>query len=276
MALSKSGKNRQSRGSAQQPTPPTQDELSDSYSGFESHDSLEKDATELELEKAVFGDAAGFQEELASHRSKTAAYSPESVEDELEEDGIGAETEGLEGLFFLDTTPSADRSKALAHLKSSGGDEDIEEDGNAPAWVDSDDERMVVSLASNTRLRKLRRTEAEDLVTGREYIKRLRQQFERLYPAPEWANPPPRRKKSHKRRREKGANESASSEDDGSASDMSVDTEDLSAPPLAKLMQNAGSLLQNDSDRASKRRKLRPEVIDMQRTKDVGGAQPNP
>ena len=176
-------------------------------------------------------------------------------------------------LFFLDTTPSAARSKALDHLKISGDDEGVEDDGNAPAWVDSDDERIIVSLASNTRLRKLRHTEAEDLITGREYIKRLRHQFERLYPAPEWANPPPRRKTRHKKRM-KGSNESASSEDDGSASDMSVDTENVSAPPLAELMQNAGSLLQNDSNHPSKRRKLRPEVIDMQRSKDVGGAQP--
>ena len=86
MASRKLGNNRQSRGSTQQPTPPTQDEHSDSYSGFESNDPMEKDETELELEKAVFGDEAGFLEELASHRLGTAAYSPESAEAASEEE----------------------------------------------------------------------------------------------------------------------------------------------------------------------------------------------
>ena len=130
-----------------------------------------------------------------------------------------------------------------------------------------------MSLASNPRLRKLRLTETEDLVNGREYTKRLRQRFERLYPVPEWANPPPRRKSSHKKRR-RATNDSASSDTDGSISDMSVDSEDLSAPPLSKLLQNTGSFLQPPSTSFTTRRKLRPEVIDVQRSKDVGSAQP--
>lgn len=109
------------------------------------------------------------------------------------------------------------------------------------------------------------------MVNGREYTKRLRQQFERLYPVPEWANPPPRRK-SKKRRRI--SNDSVESDTDRSASDMSVDSEELSAPPLSKLLQNTGSFLQNPSTSSPSRRKLRPEVIDVQRSKDVGGAQP--
>lgn len=137
--------------------------------------------------------------------------------------------------------------------------------------MDSDDERIIVSLASNPRLRKLRLTEAEDLVNGREYTKRLRQQFERLYPVPEWANPPPRRKPKKRRR---FSNDSMESDTDASMSDMSVDGEELSAPPLSKLLQNMGSFLQNPSTSSTSRRKLRPEVIDVQRSKDVGGAQP--
>ena len=107
MAVSKSSKNRQSKVSAQQPTPPAQDELSDSYSGFESRDSLEKDETELELEKAVFGDAAGFQDGLTSYHLGTAAYSPESVGVDSEEDRIDAGTEGLEGVDDADARLSS-------------------------------------------------------------------------------------------------------------------------------------------------------------------------
>jgi len=54
---------------------------------------------------------------------------------------------------------------------------------------------------------------------------------------------------------------------------MSVDSEELSAPPLSELLQNTGSFLQNPSTSSTSRRKLRPELIDVQRSKDVGGAQ---
>lgn len=137
-------------------------------------------------------------------------------------------------------------------------------------WVDSDDERIVVSLASNPRLRKLRIAESEDLISGKEYTKRLRRQFERLYPVPDWANPAVSRRASKKRRRKPDQN---SNSDDTSADDMSVDSEDLSVQPLAALLQNTTEFLKAPSS-LSTRRKLRPEVIEIQRTKDVGIAQP--
>lgn len=140
---------------------------------------------------------------------------------------------------------------------------------DAAAWVDSDDDRILVSLASNPRLRKLRNTESEDLVNGREYTKRLRRQFERLCPVPGWAIPSTAVKPSHKRPRQL-TNTSEGSSDDASADEMSIDSEDLSVQPLAKLLQNTTDLVKTSSGRG----RLRPEVIDMQRTKDVGLAQP--
>ncbi len=131
---------------------------------------------------------------------------------------------------------------------------------------------MVVSLASNPRLRKLRVHEAEDLVNGKEYCKRLRQQFERLYPVPEWANPNASRRGAKKEKR--GRRSSAGSSSAGqlsSADEMDVD-EGLSTQPLAKLLQNADGLVRKETD--GKTRKLRAEVLDIRRTKDVGGVQP--
>ena len=55
------------------------------------------------------------------------------------------------------------------------------------AWYDSDDDKLTVSLSATSRLRKLRKTEDEDLISGRLYTHRLRQQFVRIYPLPEWA-----------------------------------------------------------------------------------------
>ena len=152
------------------------------------------------------------------------------------------------------------------HLSDDNDDQADGKDG--PAWADSDDERIVVSLASHSRLRKLRITESEDLINGREYTKRLRRQFERLYPVPEWANPSTIVKPKKRRR------SSDSSSGDTSADSMSIDSVDLSVQPHAKLLQHATALVKTSSTSPSGRRRLRPEVIDIQRTKDVGLAQP--
>lgn len=46
------------------------------------------------------------------------------------------------------------------------------------AWEDSDDERLTISLASYGQRRKLRDTEIDDVVSGTEYSRRLRRQYE--------------------------------------------------------------------------------------------------
>ena len=137
-----------------------------------------------------------------------------------------------------------------------------------PAWVDSDDERLIVSLATNKRLRKLRLTESEDLVNGKEYTRRLRRQYEQLYPTPEWANPSAARKK--KRRKSSMSDDSVRS----LADDMSIDEDDLSTQPLAKLLRNPSALIESTTSSVKSKRRLRPETIDVHRLKDVGGAQP--
>lgn len=49
----------------------SEDELSENYNGFESDISMEKDETELELQKLIFGDDAGFRAGLSTHRSRS-------------------------------------------------------------------------------------------------------------------------------------------------------------------------------------------------------------
>lgn len=174
-------------------------------------------------------------------------------------------------LFFLDSGPTAPGGNAIEPVHTLDGEDSYNED-DVPAWEDSDDEQIMVSLASNPRLRKLRLSEAEDVINGKEYCKRLRRQFERLYPVPEWANPSASKLSSKKKKRRRSSG-SFSSEAEGSTADgMDIDDDDLSAQPLAKLLQNADNLTRRVED--SKRRKLRPEILDIQRTKDVGIAQP--
>jgi U3 small nucleolar RNA-associated protein 18 len=132
------------------------------------------------------------------------------------------------------------------------------EAGDQPVWEDSDDDRLMVSLAGNPRLRKLRINEAEDLISGREYTKRLRRQFLRLNPTPEWALSSER---PAKRRRRSSASSTTSE------NDMDEDGEDLSTLPLARLLQNAGSL--NGMLESGKRTKPRLGVLEIQRTRDI-------
>jgi U3 small nucleolar RNA-associated protein 18 len=86
---------------------------------------------------------------------------------------------------------------------------------------------------------------------------------------PEWANP-----ELAARRRKTDSDDS----DAGSGVEMDTDDEEeekLSMQPLAKLLRNASDLTRiEDNIHAGGKRKLRQEVIDIQRLKDVGKTQP--
>jgi U3 small nucleolar RNA-associated protein 18 len=129
----------------------------------------------------------------------------------------------------------------------------------------------MVSLASAPRLRKLRRTEVEDVVSGKEYCRRLRKQFELLNPAPAWAQTA-LQKPARKKRRTSAA---SVSDDEESGDAMELDGELPSSAPLSQLLQHAESLVRQSGPGAGKKRKIRPEVIDIQRQKDIAGVQPS-
>ena len=172
-------------------------------------------------------------------------------------------------LFVLHSGPSAKPFPPTVYQ-----DEEASAENTEAAWYDSDDERIVVSLQDNPRLRKLRNYEEEDLVNGVEYTKRLRRQFERLYPTPAWAVQARVTQGSAKSRGYNLDASEGSSADPGSEDEMSVDSSGLSAPPLAKLLQQPKALIREHQGQSRGRRKLRPEVINIQRTKDVGETQP--
>ncbi|DAA78937.1 TPA_exp: Uncharacterized protein A8136_2722 [Trichophyton benhamiae CBS 112371] len=239
--------------------------------GIAQDEIMEKDETEDELERILFGDSEGFHSAL---KEREQASSKELVladgSDSAEGLGEGGESEDDlanvpdEDLFYLD---AGDSAPVVSISKDDQPAEELQilEEPDVPAaWEDSDDDRIRVSLADNERLRKLRLHEGEDVIGGREYIARLRRQFERLQPAPEWASPAAKRRKT---------------EED--TSDLSMDEdeveEDLSAQPLAKLLQNIGDLTKSEGNATSagKKRKLRQGVLDIQRLKDVGGNQPS-
>ncbi|PGH00815.1 U3 small nucleolar RNA-associated protein 18 [Blastomyces parvus] len=238
---------------------------------------MPKDETEEKLERLLFGDAAGFHDALREREVEGMDLVPrDSGSEDGERDGEEEEG-GLEhvddaDLFFLDSgTAGADVEFPIAQ----GASDDQRESEPPAAWEDSDDERITVSLAGNNRLRKLRLTEEDDVVTGSEYTRRLRKQFERLHPVPDWANPSNIAGGRSAKRRKTGAQ----SDDESVLGSDHMDTdeeEEMSLQPLARLLQNAGNLTKGENNvKSGGKRKLRQEVLDIQRMKDVGKGQPS-
>lgn len=89
------------------------------------------------------------------------------------------------------------------------------------AWVDPDDATLNVSLATQKRLRKLRDAPDEDTVGGPQYEARLRREFERINPAPDWAAKARKQQRERKRRRVEadGNDREEGSTDDDAAMD---------------------------------------------------------
>ena len=224
-----------------------------------------KDAEEEELERIIFGDAAGFRQGLDDFSlSRTAGtYGDLSGEEDNDEDDGDDEGQEDQPWFFVDAPVAA----PAGSIPTPAADES-EDDGDKPAWADSDDERLVVSLATMPGLKKLRETVEDDIINGKEYARRLRKQYERIYPTPDWAIHASG-VANKKRRRTMDDDESG----EESASDMDMDDEDLSSQPLARLLQDA-DILSRASRGPTKRRKLQAGTIDIQRLKAVSKAGP--
>ena len=109
--------------------------------------------------------------------------------------------------------------------------------GRKPVWQDPDDEGVQINVANVSRLRKLRESESEAVLTGTEYQERLREQHKKLHPRVKWAS----------LEREKESRELSQAE---------------------KLLVRAGGLL-------SSSHALPPERIEMTRLKDANFEEPN-
>lgn len=88
-------------------------------------------------------------------------------------------------LFFVDTKPSQ------FNFDEENSDKDTEESRileNDAVWKDDDIDSIQIDLESHSRLKKLRKDSDHDyIVSGNEYEDRLRGQYEKLYPKPQWA-----------------------------------------------------------------------------------------
>lgn len=100
--------------------------------------------------------------------------------------------------FFIDTAGHEGRDSAPAdreHISDSvNPNEESEQPTSAdissfdslpPAWEDDDD--VPVNIVDQKRLRKLRKDYSETVLSGREFEARLRRQYEKIHPTPQWA-----------------------------------------------------------------------------------------
>ena len=154
-----------------------------------------KDEEELMLEKLVFGDLAGLENNLRKVDNLFDFDDEEEVVEELDEENDSEDLDDVqdEDLFYIDEgvqgdESDSDRMDEDVDSESDDVESEDEVDDGEDAWVDSDDEKLNISLTSSDRLKKLRKTPEDDLISGKAYMLRLRSQFEKIYPRPAWVD----------------------------------------------------------------------------------------
>ncbi|KAJ2403207.1 U3 snoRNP protein [Coemansia sp. RSA 2559] len=220
--------------------------------GAEDTSKRAKSKNEADLERLVFGadnddeDVDG-EIDTQSTSDEEAERSDGSSDEEDEENG------GENPLFFVDT----DRPDQISNTNNDSSDseeEDSEEEGKeeaadaAAAWVDDDTQNARVALKDNVRTRKLRMDERENVVTGDVYEERLRQQFQKINPAPKWAQ-------------ETQTGDAWASDDE--------DSEERKMRAGGDLLQSSKSLLSRSNAL------LPPSIIDIVRTRNGNQAAPS-
>ncbi|KAH8157175.1 hypothetical protein CIB48_g11071 [Xylaria polymorpha] len=229
----------------------------------------EKDSDEEDLERFVLGDAANFRENLFKDDSGDDVEGAKTdvlgrILDNEEETGLEDADDADFFAFDVDLSRTPADHNQLVQVPNAGKIQPDTRD--APAWEDSDDERLTVSLADATQLRKLRTSAADDVVNGTEYTLRLRQQYLRLNPLPEWARRAEEPPKKRRRRSSAASDSSVGSDEGGEGEGEDINADAL---PLDRLLRDASAANGATSTRT---KRLRPEVIDIQRSRDIPDA----
>ncbi|KAJ3120396.1 U3 snoRNP protein [Nowakowskiella sp. JEL0407] len=162
------------------------------------HDDSLKEDKELELEDLVFGGdlVSDRRKELRWNALKLGtgnAIGGESDDEDENHDGIVQDIESQddvedldnEDLFTLDTKGKEGINSADDESSDDSDEQDVPQKG--PVWVDDDGEDIQVDLTAKNRTKKLRVSESESVIKSSDYEERLRAQYEKLHPRPEWA-----------------------------------------------------------------------------------------
>jgi U3 small nucleolar RNA-associated protein 18 len=126
------------------------------------------------LVKPLAGPALGPASTVAVSATDSSSLGPKSKRSRHAGDKSGAPS-----LFDV-----LDSASGIAAAATSAGAEPVS------VWADADDETHSVSLASVNRFRKVRTTEDEDVVSGKEFNRRMRKQFKSINQDAAWAELP--------------------------------------------------------------------------------------
>ncbi|XP_016476862.1 U3 small nucleolar RNA-associated protein 18 homolog [Nicotiana tabacum] len=127
-----------------------------------------------------------------------------------------------------------------------------------PVWVDDAEEKTSIKIASVNRLRKLRKEEGEDVISGSTYVARLRAQHAKLNPGTEWA--------------QIDSQGISYSSDDEDSDEESKHTEGYGS----KNVKLVGDILQSNEDLVVKSRtKLLPGLLEYSRLVDANAPDPS-
>lgn len=218
------------------------------------------DEEEILLSKLVFGDNSDFYNQLhnidlnINSEGETAEYEQNS-EEESDDNEHKIKDVMDDQLFFVDDGENdknaMDIDDSNESSSESEGDSDEESD---VAWIDSDDEKLQVTITNHNRSKKLRTSYAESQISGHQYIERLRSQFEKIYPRPQWVD---------------------DNDDDESNSDSQNDNEGLDSVlngdinALSKILQNTYTY------KAPESKLLPPKSLDITKLKDANASHPS-
>ena len=261
------------------------------------------DKEEEALAKIVFGDESDFQLNLAKFTTDyllgkefdelgvgLSELGPEAEVEGEEEKEEGEEEEGTENeleqinddqLFFVDDEAGERQGHGQEQTQTHHGDADLMDvdheglegpvDIGVPdhyadaAWVDSDDERINISITGSSKTKKLRSAHGESSIDGATYITRLRTQFERIYPRPKWAD--------EDEETVTGADGKATEDDEDN--DMGSDREseqvlDGDTDALSKILQSTYTYTDTSHSKL-----LPSRTIDIIRQKDANASHPS-
>ncbi|KAI8364320.1 WD40-repeat-containing domain protein [Choanephora cucurbitarum] len=220
-----------------------------------------RESTEKELEGFLFGDASDDVWNKAGHELD------QDFNEEVEEEAVSDEQ-----AFFFDSGPvtftmdvptvNHDSESEIDYEAENETEEDESEEepeDDTAAWEDEDDKNLKISLVAANITKKLRRDADEDIVDGVEYTRRLRKQFNKIYPRPDWARLPSEIQAEERKRK-------ASDSDDEEV----LDEDQLDEETRLDLLKSTMGIL----DKRVKRGSIPPKRIDILRLKNANRAVP--
>lgn len=136
----------------------------------------EDDEAERTLERLVFGGEGDVIKEIEKDLAEDrVAFSSNDEDDDDDEDQSDS-----------DSDDDDDDDNEL-HYITKKNDKEITKE-RKPVWEDEADDEERIEITSMSRLKKLRDTEDETVITGKKYTQKLKQQFQKIYGDASWAD----------------------------------------------------------------------------------------